>query len=147
MKELKESVDCPETKKPSEVIDSFWLYAKRKSGVYPEHSENGGKWLIFVPSEKVDDIWEKIRIATEQVLLGSSSKVATARPNPNAANLETKVICVYTYDWMDENDARGIRETLRQLGITSKIPYKADRETQAGVYANRGNKRISKYYE
>lgn len=136
-----------ETPKPSEVMDSYWIYASRKQGIYPEHSENGGKWLIFVPLEQIDVVWEKIRLATEQGNLGSSAKVSTARPNPNASNSGTKVICVYTYDWTDEYDVRRIREALRQLGFTSKISYKADRETVSGIYANRGNKRISKYYE
>lgn len=143
----KKSVDPCETPKPSQVMDLYWLHAKRKQGTYPEHSENGGKWLIFVPLQQIDEVWEKIRLATEQGLLGSSAKVSTARPNPNATNSDTKVICVYTYDWTDEHNVKTIREALRQLGITSKIPYKADQETYSGMYANRGNKRISKYYE
>jgi hypothetical protein len=140
-------VDTHEAQKPSEVTDLYWIDATRKQGTYPEHSENGGKWLIFVPLQHVDDVWEKIRLATEQGSLGSSAKVSTARANPNATNSEAKVICVYTYDWTDEHDVRRIREELRQLGIKSKIPYKADQETASGMYANRGNKRISKYYE
>ena len=74
------------------------------------------------------------------------SKVATAKDNPNAANSNTKVICVYTYDWTDEEDVMRIRQELRQLGITRKIPYKADEDTESGKYANQGTKRISKYY-
>ena len=145
-KSSKKSFDPFEIAKPSEVMDSYWIYATRKQGTYPEHSENGGKWLIFVPRQQIDEVWNKIRSATEQGHLGSSAKVSTARPNPNAVNSK-KVICVYTYDWKDENDVRRIRAALRQLGITSKIPYKADQETYSGMYANRGNKRISKYYE
>jgi len=57
------------------------------------------------------------------------------------------VICVYTYDWTDKEDVKRIRQELRDLGITRKIPYKADRETLSGKYAIRGDKRISKYFE
>ena len=146
-KSRKTAVVPHENPKPSEVTDSYWLYAERKEGTYPEHSENGGKWLIFVQLSLVDAVWEKIKRATEEGKLGSSAKVATARPNPNATNPNTKVICVYTYDWTDETDVKRVREELRQLGITSKTPYKADKETYSGIYANRGNKRISKYYE
>jgi hypothetical protein len=146
-KSRKRSIVPCENPTPSEVTDSYWLHAERKKGTYPEHSENGGKWLIFVPLSLVNAVWEKIRRATEEGNLGGSAKVATARPNPNATNPNTKVICVYTYDWTDENDVKRIREELRQLGVTSKIPYKADQETYSGMYANRGNKRISKYYE
>lgn len=91
--------------------------------------------------------WDKIKRATEDGKLGSSAKVSTARPNPNAKDPNAKVICVYTYDWTDEKDAKRVREELRRLGISSKIPYKADNDTFAGKYANRGSTRISKYYE
>lgn len=109
-------------------------------------SKNGGKWLIFVPVERVDQMWVKIKSATEAGKLGEMSKVATAKDNPNAINSSIKVICVYTYDWVDEKDVMRIREELRQLGVTRKIPYKADEDTESGKYANQGKKRISKYY-
>lgn len=133
--------------KPSKVTDVYWLSAKRKTGCYPLATEKCGKWLVFVPASQINDVWEKIKVATEEGRLGSSAKVATARPNPNAAKSDKKVICVYTYDWTDEKDVRRIREGLRQLGITSPIPYKADEDTYAGRYAVHGHKRISKYYE
>jgi hypothetical protein len=137
----------PDSVKPSEVTDSYWLDAEREIGAYPDHTENGGKWLVFVPISQVDGVWEKIKRATEEGRLGSSAKVSTAKPNPNAKDPKVKVICVYTYDWTDEKDTKRVREELRQLGISSKIPYKADNETVSGKYANRGNMRISKYYE
>jgi hypothetical protein len=133
--------------KPSEVTDRYWLHAERKTGSYPAATENCGKWLVFVPVAQIDEVWAKIELATEEGRLGSSVKVATARPNPNATNPDTKVICVYTYDWTDEADVKRIRQQLRELGITSKIPYKADQDTYAGKYAIQGHKRISKYYE
>ncbi len=92
-------------------------------------------------------MWGKIKKATEEGKLSSSAKVATAKPNPNATNPEIKVICVYTYDWTDEDDVRRIREELRKLGIINKIPYKADEDTLSGKYGVKGNTRISKYYE
>ncbi len=132
---------------PSQVIDVYWLVAERSIGEYPAYTERSGKWLVFVPVEQIDDVWAKIKAATEAGLLGQSSKVATAMPNPNATNPNTKVICVYTYDWTDEVDVRRVRGQLRSVGIVAKIPYKSDDDTLAGNYANRGNKRISKYYE
>ncbi len=133
--------------KPSEVTDAYWLHAERKTGTYPADTENCGKWLVFVPVAQIDEVWARIKLAIEEGRLGSSAKVATARPNPNATNPDSKVICVYTYDWTDEEDVRRVRHELRVLGIISKIPYKADAETYAGRYANQGHKRISKYYE
>ncbi len=132
---------------PSQITDEYWLYAVRMRGQYPKATAKSGKWLVFVPVSQVDEVWAKIRDATEDGRLGDSAKVATAKPNPNASDPSKKVICVYTYDWTDEEDVRRIRDELRALGIASKIPYKTDRDTSAGRYAKRGHRRISKYYE
>ncbi len=95
---------CGGDRHPSQVLDVYWLYAARQGSEYPDRTDNSGKWLLFVPLSQVDALWARIKLATEQGRLGGSSKVATARPNPNEANAETKVICVYTYDWTDEAD-------------------------------------------
>lgn len=134
-------------RKPSKVTDDYWLFAKRQEGSYPEMTERCGKWLLFVPVAEVDSAWAKIQVATEEGRLGSSAKVATSRPNRNAKNPNKRVICVYTYDWTDVEDVRRIREELRRLGFTTKIPYKADEDTYAGRYEVRGDRHISKYYE
>jgi hypothetical protein len=88
----------------------------------------------------------KIKAATARGLLGSGAKVATMKQNPNAASPDTRVICVYTYDVGDASDCSRIREALRQLGATWKIPYKTDADTVAGKYSRQGI-RISKRYE
>ena len=134
-------------KNPSEVTEAYWLYAKRKIGKYPSHTEKGGKWLIFVETKNIDGVWGKIKLATENGLLGEESKVATAKENTNAAESNKKVICVYTYDYTDKEDVMRIREALRNIGIKNKIPYKTDKATIKGLYQVRGNKRISIYYE
>lgn len=132
---------------PSEVTDVYWIYAAKKKGDYPKSSARSGKWLIFVDIKNVDAVWTKIKKAVEEGKLGERAKVATAKPNPNATNPETKVICVYTYDWADEKDVKRVREELQTLGITNKIPYKADVDTLSGKYIIRGHTKISKYYE
>jgi hypothetical protein len=131
---------------PSEVKNNYWVFAGRKTGNYPKPNGKSGKWLIFVSIKKLDYIWHKIRVATENGLLGYTSKAATAMLNPNASDAKTKVICVYTYDWSDEIDVKMVREELRALGITQKIPYKTDSDTDEGKYASTGA-RLSKYYE
>ena len=45
---------------PSKVTETYWLYAKRKKGKYPLHTENGGKWLIFAEIKDIDEVWAKI---------------------------------------------------------------------------------------
>ena len=134
-------------RKPTTELDDYWLFAQRGSGAYPAHGELGGKWLLFVPVAQIDEVWDKIRVATEHGLLGGSSKVATAKPSPNAKNAAVRVICVYTYDWTDRDDVMRVREQLRELGFRSKISYKADSETIAGNYSGATKGRVSQYYE
>jgi hypothetical protein len=133
--------------KPSAVKHEYWLYAERKRGDYPKANANSGKWLIFARISRIDDLWTRIKLATENGRLGDLAKVATAKPNPIAANSRMTVICVYTYDWTDEADVRRVREELRALGVTYRIAYKADSDTDAGRYSKHGHERISKYYE
>ncbi|MEX2721245.1 MAG: putative phosphothreonine lyase domain-containing protein, partial [Candidatus Wukongarchaeota archaeon] len=98
--------------KPSQVTEVYWIYAWRKRGEYPKPTHLSGKWLVFVDVKDVDGVWAKIKKATEEGRLGGCSKVSTAKPSPLAVSPVMKVICVYTYDWTDEEDARRIREEL-----------------------------------
>jgi len=132
-------------KLPSEVNDSYWITASSNKP-HPRSTIHVGKWLIFVDKKEIDGVWRKIRNATENGVLGSNSKVSTMRPNPNSTDSSKGVICVYTYDWQDEDDAMRIREELRKLGITEKIPYKSDIDTFSGKYKVKGDTKISKYY-
>jgi hypothetical protein len=132
---------------PSCIKDDYWIYAYRQTGTYPAHAHRGGKWLIFVPTQSVDEVWQKISLAVEGGHLGESAKVSTSRPNPIAQNRSKRVICVYTYDSDDAVDVRRIRAVLRALGIRHRIPYKTDKATEDGRYRRSGDKRISKYFE
>ena len=142
------SLESADSHRPSEVFDAFWIHAERRDqSSYPDHTERGGKWMLFIDTSEIDVWWSKIKAATEGGVLGGSAKVATMKPNSNATSADTRVICVYTYDVTDEADCTRVREGLRNLGITWKIPYKTDADTHAGKYAMRGNVRISKRYE
>lgn len=134
-----------DTRRPSIVTDDYWLFAEAKDKRFPQ-SGRAGKWLLFVPLTKIDEVWSIIKFATESGRLGIASKVATAKDNPNARDRSTKVICVYTYDHEDEKDVMRVREELRRLGFDNKIPYKTDEATRAGKYQVKGDSRISKYY-
>ena len=133
--------------KPTEVTDVYWIYATRKKGKYPKPTPRSGKWLIFVNPENVNEVWKKIKKAVEEGKLGNDAKVSTAKPSSLAGKSKAHVICVYTYDWTDEKDIKRIREELRKLGITHKIPYKTDEDTLKGKYRITGHRKISKYYE
>ena len=133
-------------RRPSETTEGFWIRAVTPSRGYSTATQRSGKWLLFVPRDQVDEAWEKVRRALERGRLGGSAKVSTARPNPNAADSENHVICVYTYDSDDVDDVMRIRDELRKLGFVNKIPYKTDEATVAGRYRVRGHRRVSKYY-
>jgi len=130
------------------LAPSFKEYAR--SLAEEDESERGhlksGKWLVFVERDNVDKIWQKIKVAVENGTLGMAAKVSTARPNPLSIKPNIHVICVYTYDWTDKNDVMRVREELTKLGIVSKIPYKADADTNKSRYRKTGHTRISKYY-
>jgi hypothetical protein len=129
---------------PSHDTKNFWHVTSDLTRKQKHSTVRSGKWLVFVPPEQLDAKWEVIRRATEEGKLGFSSKVSTARPSPNASGSE-RVICVHTYDSDDEADVLRVREVLRDLGFTAKIPYKTDAMTLKGVYAESG-KRVSKYF-
>ena len=134
-------------RRPSQVADRYWLYSERRDPEsYPDHGPRGGKWLIFINTAEIDDWWIKIKAATEAGHLGGSTKVSTAKENPNAKDPKAGVICVYTHDVDDPADCQRVREALRKLGVTWKIPYKTDLDTIAGRYATDGT-RVSVLYE
>jgi hypothetical protein len=79
--------------------------------------------------------------ATELTGLLLSMKAAVAQmrargepPWPAAA----RVICVYSYDGMDEADVMRLRNELRALGVSWPISYKLDSATLAGQYSRHG---------
>lgn len=127
--------------------DDYWTYAHRREGTYPEHTLRGGKWLLFVNSRNLGFVWNKIKKAVEEGKLGGSAKAARSGRVYPAEISNVKVICVYTYDWTDSQDVKRIREELRNLGITRKISYKTDEDTERAIYSTNSNEKISKYYE
>jgi hypothetical protein len=132
---------------PSQVTEVYWINAVRKNGSpYPAPSMKSGKWLVFVPYADVDAVWLKVKRATEEGLLGDSSKVATGKPNSNAVSSDKRVICVYSYDWTDYDDVMSIRAGLRNLGISWKLSYKSDADTMSDKYSVKGDRNIAKYY-
>ena len=98
------------------------------------YTDRSGKWLIFVTLDELDDAWAKIKKATQDGLLGNSSKAATARSNATAPDPTKKVICVYTYDCEDREDVMRVRQALRDLGFDRPMPYKTDKATLEGRY-------------
>lgn len=104
-----------------------------------------GKWLVFVDISELDKTWQKIKKSTREGVLGVGAKAATAKLNPNASSPNEKVICIYTYNWLDKDDVFRVEKMLRSIGIKQTLYYKQDSTTSSGQYKNRGHKNISKY--
>lgn len=132
---------------PSQTKNEYWVHAVHPN---PPHSwtDQSGKWLIFVPFNRLDEKWAIIAKETEAGRLGISAKAATAKPNGLSQNKWIKVICVYTYDSTDQQDVMRVREHLRALGFAKKIAYKADQATFEGRYrTSGGTEQVSLFYE
>ena len=118
---------------PSQITADYWVYADAP-GLELDDDGRSGKWLVFVPRERIDTWWDKIKDATERGHLGICAKAATARANPLATSPKTKLICVYTRDWRDQDDVRRVLQHLRGLGVTWRLSYKIDDATISGIY-------------
>jgi len=133
---------------PSKIFNAPWVYTSSSVRInYPVKNKRpkGGKWLIFIANEQIDLTWQKIKKATKEGLLGTSSKVATSQPSQYANSETEKVICVYTYDSDDIDDINRIENALREIGIFSTLCYKTNEATSKGNYSVRGSKNICKY--
>jgi hypothetical protein len=139
---LPQGLTWPEAPQPMSITEHYWVYARCK-GRIAKPSERSGKWLVFIDKSRAEEMWDRLARATTDGRLGPSSKCGTARPNPNAPNPNETVICVYTLDFDDREDVMRVREALRELGVTWRIPYKLDSTTNAGKYSVRGDKRVS----
>lgn len=130
---------------PSKYTADYWVHAYSKHSC-KQMTGYCGKWLCFVPEKFIDAAWEQIKDATEEGLLGPSSKCSTLFGRKNGQGSDY-VCCVFTYDWRNEKDVMRVREVLRDLGFEKPLPYKTDEDTLKGKYASKGHKGISKYYE
>lgn len=133
---------------PSQEFDEYWIDDLYEGKIKMlKNTKNSGKWLIFVPTENLDATWGIIFKLLKEGKLWLYAKTATMKPNPNAPDLNIKVICVYTANYKNKKNVVDILWTLWEAGV--KIPkvfnYKADRDTGGTKYANQGAKNISIY--
>ncbi|MFB0522822.1 MAG: putative phosphothreonine lyase domain-containing protein, partial [Candidatus Bathyarchaeia archaeon] len=92
-----------EHQSPSKTTAAPWIYAEGKGeGCYEDGQTYVGKWLIFAPRESVDEVWKRVKRATEAGRLGIEAKVSTSRPSGYKST--DHVICVYTRDFRDKAD-------------------------------------------
>lgn len=127
---------------PSQTTDRYWLVVIYTDYIFKKEKAQraSGKWLIFGSIEEIDELWLKIKTATLSGQLGPSTKVSTAKPNKNAADNNTRVICVFTEDFHNTEDVSRIETALRALGIKQKMVYKLD--AHVGKYGHQGDNNL-----
>ncbi len=131
---------------PSQETEEYWIWAHcQHASSYAYDAEKAGKWLVFVPVERIDATWTRIKEAVEQGRLGGTAKVATAKKSELQVNPAERVICVYTDDWTDEYEVRRVHAELYDLGCTWPMSYKTDSDTLAGIYQHTGHTHIGVY--
>ena len=132
---------------PSKIRSKIWLQADKIDSIYPLRTKRSGKWCVFVYKEEHDQWWDRIKDLLFKGSLGQTIKTNTAHPNPLARGRNKAVIIVYTYDSNDKDDVIRIRDELRKIGVTWKIPYKTDIATHKRKYEKNGDQKISLYFE
>src|SRR5689334_15556098 len=106
---------------PSQVTTGDgWHFAYRQKDDYP--CEAKGKWIVYARRDKIDNLWQLLRLATEEGYLGSFSKVSTAVLS-ETAKTGVHTICIYSYDAEDRDDIMRIREFLRDMNIMTPLEY------------------------
>ena len=79
-----------------------------------------GKWLVFISSDEVDNLLERIAKSTLSGTLGNSAKVSThSEEDPDSKH----VICVNNADYRSIDEVNRVRDELRRLGVTQRIAY------------------------
>ena len=90
-----------------------------------------GKWLVFVSSDKVDNLWGRIVKSILAGTIGNSAKVSTRDEKDPAYR---HVICVYNADYRSMAEVNRVRDGLRRLGVKERIGYKPDIYTHCRIY-------------
>ncbi len=114
-----------DTARPSDYAAVYWIECKRKHGDYPAPTPDTGEWRIRLTVDNVDDVWAKVKKATEAGKLGYKSKVST-RPAAGQADPDQRLLAVRTYSATDTADVDRIKSELEALGIT-EMTYVRDK--------------------
>ncbi|KAJ3105398.1 hypothetical protein HDU97_008152 [Phlyctochytrium planicorne] len=123
-KKPKKSLILPDPSNVRSIIDQ----------IAKDHGCLSGKWLVFADSLSIDCIWQKLANLVVEGKLGISAKVSAY---PESRTDDSRVICVYTENYLDTRGVKDVREAMRDLaGIHWKISYKPDIYTYLGLYEN-----------
>lgn len=88
-----------------------------------------GKWMLIEPTYKMDEAWKKVKEGVRSNKLGFSAKMTDGPAG-------TRVMCIYTYSFLDETDVWRVLQQLRRMEIFPKT-WKADIMTHIGLYSSK----------
>jgi hypothetical protein len=95
---------------------------------------NTSQWLLFVTDKEAPGAWREICLAVSENRLGIGVKIATAP----AEGQNTRVICVYTQDFRDQEDISRVVRELKSIGLVptetrKQLWYKCDAFTHLDI--------------
>ena len=124
---------------PTSVTEAFWVFCRAPN--VPQNAVTHGKWLVFKPLTVLDESWHEIRQAVEAGEFGdgcTGAKCSTSRQDPRKPMSPQGVFMVYTTkEGMDEVGLLLIHK------VKQTIRYKTDEATLTGLYAHKGDKKIT----
>ena len=92
-----------------------------------------GKWMAFErnarQSKKMDEQWAKVKQGVRDNKLGFSAKITDGNPG-------SRVMCIYTYSFLDEVDVWRVLDQLHAVGVYPST-WKADIMTLLGIYSSK----------
>ncbi|GKZ28898.1 hypothetical protein AbraIFM66950_001522 [Aspergillus brasiliensis] len=135
----------------SREITKLRMELERKlSALAKQTNVVSGKWMLFVSSEKVDEVWGVVAEATAKGELGFGAKVATAASTAAAAvddnengvggGRKARLIAIYTRDFRDKADVERVLRKMVELKLVDvekrPIYYKCDAYTHLDIMGN-----------
>jgi len=119
----KEEVEAKNPGKPPATVTRILRHERMKlePAIFELAKDKGvrdGKWMLFPTPNDVDRIWRIIAQATWDGKLGVAAKVATKPDGQEACERAAqRLICIYTYDFSDEDDVKRVLLSMRELGL------------------------------
>ena len=92
-----------------------------------------GKWMVFErsarQSKRMDEQWDKVKQGVRDNKLGFSAKITDENPG-------SRVMCIYTYSFLDEVDVWRVLDQLHAVGVYPST-WKADIMTHLDIYSSK----------
>lgn len=130
----KDEIESSMAGKPKGTITKRLTPIRKKleTDIFSAAREKGiksGKWMLFPPPDKVNEMWTLVANAVANGELGHAAKAAA---DDGSGDNNARLICIYTEDYADKDDVKRVLVKLVELGLVSNwgdgkpIYYKAD---------------------